>query len=172
MSDTTSPDDAAVPRPRGLVALIRRLLADERVRFLLVGGFNTVVGYGIFVLVQLTIGKHTSYLLSLYVATIIGTIIAFLGHRRFTFQISGSHNVVIDFFRFASVNVVALVVNTVALPLLVEFGGLNPIVAQALIVILTMLISYVGHKFFSFRRRKTVPANESERTSAELSDVD
>ncbi|HEY8914004.1 GtrA family protein [Lacisediminihabitans sp.] len=155
MSDNTTANEAAASKPRGLVGLIRRLLQDERARFVIVGGFNTVVGYGIFVLVQLTIGKHTSYLLSLYIATIVGTIVAFLSHRRFTFRISGRHNVFIDFFRFAGVNVVALVINTIALPLLVEFGGLNPLVAQALIVIVTTVVSYVGHKFFSFRRRKS-----------------
>lgn len=167
--------DSSTGKSRGLSSLIRRLLKDERVRFLIVGGFNTVVGYAIFVVVQLSIGKHTSYLLSLYVATIIGSIIAFLGHRRFTFQISGRHNVIIDFFRFASVNVVALVVNTIALPLLVEFGRLNPIAAQALIVIVTTLISYVGHKYFSFRRRKGAVAegdDESALTSPQLSDAD
>jgi putative flippase GtrA len=35
---------------------IKRLLGDERVRFVLVGGVNTVVGYGLFVLFVLTIG--------------------------------------------------------------------------------------------------------------------
>lgn len=155
MSDDTPADEAAVSEPRGLVGLVRRLLHDERVRFVLVGGFNTVVGYGIFVLVQLTIGKHTSYLLSLYIATIVGTIVAFLSHRRFTFRISGRGKIFIDFFRFAGVNVIALGINTIALPVLVEIGGLNPLVAQALIVIVTTVVSYVGHKFFSFRRRKS-----------------
>lgn len=156
MSDNTTADEAAVGQPRAQIGLIRRLLLDERVRFVIVGGFNTVVGYGIFVLVQLTIGKHTSYLLSLYVATFLGTIVAFVGHRRFTFRLAGRHRLVADFFRFASVNIVALVINTIALPLLVEFGGLNPLLAQALIVTITTLVSYVGHKFFSFRRRTSV----------------
>lgn len=133
---------------------MRRLLADERFRFLLVGGFNTVVGYGIFVLIELTFGRHTSYLLSLYIAFFIGTIVAFITHRRITFQISGRGKVVLDYFRFLGVNLVSLAVNTIALPLLVELGHLSPIAAQAIIVVVTTLISYIGHKFFSFRRAK------------------
>lgn len=154
MSDNTAPPEAAFEQPRRPIARVRHLLQDERVRFVIVGGFNTVVGYGIFVLVQLTIGKHTSYLLSLYVATFLGTIIAFLGHRRYTFRITGRRNLMVDFLRFAAVNVVALVMNTIALPLLVELGRLNPLLAQALIVLVTTVVSYIGHKFFSFRRRK------------------
>ncbi|MHC5795228.1 GtrA family protein [Lacisediminihabitans sp. FW035] len=155
MSDNTPADAAADGRPRGPIRFVRRLLRDERVRFLVVGGFNTVVGYGIFVLVQLTVGRHTSYLLSLYVATFLGTMVAFLSHRRFTFRIAGRRNIVVEFFKFASVNIVSLVINTIALPLLVELGGLNPLLAQALIVIVTTVVSYIGHKFFSFRRQKS-----------------
>lgn len=141
-------------RPRGPIRAIRRLLAREGFRFLLVGGFNTVVGYGIFVLIELTFGSHTSYLLSLYVAYFIGTIIAFITHRRITFQISGGGEVMLDYFRFLGVSVVSLAVNTIALPLLVEVGHLTPIAAQAIVVVVTTLISYVGHKFFSFRRAR------------------
>ena len=44
------------------------LLAEERVRFLVVGGFNTVVGYALFAAIQ--IAAHvTGYLGSLYTRT-------------------------------------------------------------------------------------------------------
>jgi putative flippase GtrA len=144
---------------------IKRLLGDERVRFVLVGGVNTVVGYGLFVLFVLTIGPTIGYLGSLYAAYVLATISAFVLHRRFTFRVHG--NLVIDFLRFSSVYVVSLLINSLALPLLVEFGHLTPIVAQACIVVLTTLISYVGHKWFSFRRKPegagAVP-NGDERT--------
>lgn len=130
---------------------IKRLLGDERVRFVLVGGFNTVLGYGLFVLFQLTIGHTIGYLGSLYASYVLAVISAFVLHRKFTFRVQG--NLVIDFLRFSSVYVVALLINTLALPLLVELGHLAPIVAQACIVVLTTLISYVGHKWFSFRRK-------------------
>lgn len=139
---------------------ITRLLGDERVRFLIVGGINTVLGYGLFVLFELTIGKSIAasssstvgYLSSLYLSYVIAIAVAFVLHRRFTFKVAGTGNVVLDFLRFASVYVVSLVINTIALPLLVEFGHLHPLVAQAIVVVVTTLISYFGHKWFSFRR--------------------
>ena len=130
----------------------RRLLADQRVRFLIVGGVNTVVGYGLFVLFQFSVGQLWGYLASLYLSCLIAVVLAFVLHRRFTFQVTGTGNVLVDFIRFASVYIVTLAINTVALPLLVELGHVDPLVAQAMVVVLTALLSYFGHKLFSFRR--------------------
>ena len=133
-----------------MIRLVRRLLGDERVRFLIVGGVNTVIGYGLFAGIQLTAGQVIGYIGSLYIASVIATIIAFVLHRRFTFRVTG--NVVRDFLRFASVYVVSLAINTAVLPILVELVHLDPLIAQAVTIVITTLLSYTGHKLFSFRR--------------------
>jgi putative flippase GtrA len=130
---------------------IRTLLAREQVRFLLVGGVNTLVGYGFFALFLTFAG----YLVSLYLSYAVAVSVAFVLHRRFTFRVSG--NVVVDFVRFVGVYVISLAVNTVVLPLLVEVAGLHPLGAQAIALLITTLISYVGHKWFSFRRSTPPP---------------
>ena len=131
---------------------LHKLLAEERVRFLIVGGVNTLLGYGLFVAFEVTLGRYIGYLGSLYASYAIAIVVAFVLHRRFTFRVSGTGSVMVDFLRFVSVHVVALLINTAALPLLVEVFGLPPIVAQAIVVVVTTLVSYFGHKFFSFRR--------------------
>ncbi len=132
--------------------IVGRLLKDQRVRFLLVGGFNTMIGFGLFVVIELVIGRHTSYWVSLYSAYAFGVVISFLLHRRYTFQVAGTGHFFLDFIRFQSVSLVALAFNTIALPLLVELGQLAPILAQAIVVGITTVTSYIGHKFFSFKR--------------------
>ena len=134
-----------------------KFLGDERFRFLLVGGINTVAGYGLFALLEVLIGRQIGYLGSLYGSYILATILAFYLHRRFTFRATGTGHVAIDFIRFQGVYVVSLAINTVALPLLVEALHWAPLAAQACIVVVTTLVSYFGHKFFSFRRR-AIPA--------------
>jgi len=134
------------------IPLHKRLLADERVRFLIVGGINTVVGYALFVAFELTLGDYIGYLGSLYASYVLATGLAFVLHRRFTFRVNGTGNVLLDFLRFASVYVVSLAINTVALPILIELAGMNSLAAQAIIVVVTTLVSYFGHKLFSFRR--------------------
>ena len=131
------------------------LLGSEKARFLVVGGINTVVAYGLFVLFQLTVGDRIGYFGSLYLSYALAILLAFVLHRRFTFQVRGQRMIVVDFLRFISVYAVTIVINTVALPLLVEVVGLHPVVAQALCVIVAMAISFVGHKWFSFRRSAT-----------------
>lgn len=130
--------------------LLRRLLADERARFVVVGGLNTVLAYGLFVLFEVTLGGR--YLLSLGLSYLLATLVAFALHRRVTFAVSGRAGIVADFLRFESVYVVMLAANAVLLPLLVEGAGLSSLPSQAAIVVLTTVMSYLGHKFFSFRR--------------------
>jgi putative flippase GtrA len=61
-------------------------------------------------------------------------------------------NVLRDFARFESVYLVAIAINALVLPLAVE-AGVNRILAQAVITVATTVLSYLGHRYFSFRRR-------------------
>lgn len=135
-------------------ALMSRLVGDERVRFVLVGGFNTVFGYALFAGFELLLGAYTGYLVSLYVSFAIATMVAFILHRHFTYRVTGTGNIAVDFLRFMGVYLISLLINTAALPLLVEVVGIPVLIAQALIVVITTLVSYFGHKLFSFRRAK------------------
>ncbi len=148
----TSPSVPTAPAT-SLRQRLHRLLNDERVRFILVGGLNTSVGYLIFVILEVSLGDKLGYFFSLYGSFLLSSVSAFLLHRRVTFRIAGSGRIFVDFLRFLSVYSFALVINSIALPLLVEVAGMVPLLAQALIVAATTLVSYFGHKFFSFRRR-------------------
>ena len=153
-------DDASASAESGnvasgsLSARAGRLLGDERVRYLVVGGFNTALCYGLFVAAEMSVGRVIGYLGSLYLSYTLAIVIAFSLHRRFTFRANGTGSVVVDFSRFTSVHIVALAVNTVALPVLVEFVGIPSVLAQAGIVAVTTVVSYFGHKLFSFRRTR------------------
>jgi putative flippase GtrA len=125
------------------------MLAREPIRFLLVGATNTALGYILYSLFYVAFGHYIGYLGALYASYIIAIFVAFYLYRRFVFRSTGSKPA--EFFKFASVYLVSLAINTVALPLLVEVVGIPPIPAQALSVIVTTLCSYLGHKFFSFR---------------------
>lgn len=145
--------------------LNREFLADERVRFLAVGGFNTAFGFLTFVLVDLAIGRpitgngHAVWasIVTLAISHLVASIPAFVLYRAFVFKVSG--HVLRDFVRFQSVYLVPLSLNFFALPLLVWLG-LTAIVAQAIIMVVNVIINYIGHKYFSFRR-KPVEADPS-----------
>lgn len=134
-----------------------RLVSDQRIAFLLIGGVNTAVGYGWFVLFNFLF-RHVAfgYLWSLGFAHIFSVLCAFVLYRRFVFRVRG--HVWRDLGRFELVYLVSILINFAVLPLLVEFAHLNPLVAQASIIFLTTMISYFGHRRFSFRRPAATPA--------------
>lgn len=132
-----------------------RLINDERVRFILVGTFNTGFGFLLFVAFEFLVTGRWSYFVSLCGSYLVATISAFVLHRHFTYRMTGTGTIVLDFVRFQGVYAVALGVNAVALPLLVEVAHMPPIGAQAIVVSATTLISYFGHKLFSFRRPRS-----------------
>jgi putative flippase GtrA len=134
-----------------------RLVKDRRVAFLIVGVTNTIVGFGWFALFEVAVGQWLGtygYMVTLLLAHIASVLCAFVLYRKFVFRVTG--HVWIDLLRFESVYLVSLGINAALLPLLVEFAHLTPIVAQALIVFVTTLVSYFGHSRFSFRRLRGV----------------
>jgi putative flippase GtrA len=131
---------------------LRRLVRDERVAFLIVGGINTVIGFGLYAALTVWVfhDVYLGYTLSLVVSYAIAILVAFVLYRRFVFRVTG--HVVRDFLRFIAVYAVSISINLVALPVLVELVGIPPILAQAIILVITTIVSFVGHRSFSFRR--------------------
>ena len=161
-------DPVAVPRgTEGMVGdpgPLLRLIRDQRVAFLLVGATNTAIGFFWFVLFQLTVGNlvgQYGYLATLACAHVASVLCAFVLYRRFVFRVHG--HVLRDLGRFELVYLVALAVNYAALPVLVEFAHLTPILAQAVIVVVTTTISWFGHRGFSFRRSTADHATAAPR---------
>lgn len=146
-------DETRLTAPGGMAGDRGPLLAlvkNDKVAFIIVGGANTLIGALWFIGFQSTIGPVTGYMVSLVLAHIMAVLCAFVLYRTLVFRVRG--HVMRDLIRFEMVYLAALGVNAVTLPLLVEVGGLAPIPAQLLIVMLTAVMSYVGHKHFSFRR--------------------
>lgn len=132
-------------------ALLQRISADHRARFIAVGATNTAVGYAAFVAahVLLFASLTAGYMLALIVSYAVGICVAFVLYRRFVFRDDGPWWRSLP--RFIGVYAVSIILNAVLLPLLVAGAGWNPILAQAACLVTTTLVSYAGHRWFSFR---------------------
>jgi putative flippase GtrA len=126
-----------------------RVVRDQRVAFLIVGAINTVVGYLCFAGILTILGQRR-YLAALACAHVVGVLFAFVLYRFVVFRVRG--HLLADLWRFETVYLSALAVNFVLLPVLVELAHLPVLLAQALIVFVTSVMSWVGHKNYSFRR--------------------
>ncbi|WP_232818942.1 glycosyltransferase [Homoserinimonas sp. OAct 916] len=152
-SNQTAGDQPLPPAGmQGAPGPLLRLVRNQKVAFVLVGGVNTVVGFLFFVGFEVTIGRLWGYFASLAFAHVFSVLFAFVLYRRFVFRVHG--HVLRDLGRFEVVYLVALGINFVLLPILVEVFGLQVIPAQALIVFVTALVSFFGHRGFSFRRSR------------------
>jgi len=123
---------------------------EQGLRFLIVGAFNTAFGFGLFALMLHLAGDEVHYLVVLVFAMIVAVLVAFAAYRTFVFRVRG--NVLRDLGRFSLVYVGVLAANVIALPLLVEVAGLPILIAQAIIVVGTVVANFLLHRSFSFRR--------------------
>ena len=134
------------------------LFKDQRIRFLIVGGINTLVGFTFFALFDFLIGDalgRFGYMVALVGSYAVAIGVAFVLHRRFVFHVHGK--VLLDLGRFVLTNMVGFGLNAVILPTLVTLTGLVPVAAQAITAFLVAIASYFLHKYFSFRRSAPSP---------------
>jgi putative flippase GtrA len=140
-----TPREALPPGP------ILRLVHDQRVAFLIVGCFNTANGFVLFVLFHHVLGNgFARYMTTLLLAHVVAVICAFFLHRRFVFRVRG--HLLLDAVRFEMVNLGALALNAALLPFFVEVAGFGVVLAQLFAGGAVVVLSYLGHSLFSFRR--------------------
>ena len=130
---------------------LRSLLARQEVRYLIAGGWNTVFGYGVYVGLLYLSQPHVHYMVVAVVANVFSITMAYATHKLFVFRTKG--NVLREYLRFYAVYGVTAVLGLAALPVCVEIVGMSPYVAPLLILGATVVISYLGHKHFSFKHK-------------------
>lgn len=124
--------------------------SSEKLRFLVVGAYNTAFGYATFAVLYWLFGSRIHYLVLLIVSHIVSVTNAFVAHRRVTFASDGS--VLTQYVRFNVSYLGLLLLSLVLMPLAVERLGLHPLVASALVLAITVCTSYFVHSHFSFRQ--------------------
>jgi putative flippase GtrA len=156
--------DIAAPAPASLLEKIRHLFpAGQFLRYLCVGVWNTVFGYGTyaaFVALYSRFLPHHYLPLTVDLATIsagpISITMSYLCYKFFVFRTHG--NFLREWLRCFVVYGTSMIPNLVALPILTKalmhlphLLHSAPYVAGALMTGFTALYSYIGHKKFSFR---------------------
>ena len=133
-----------------LTLLRRRFLKlAEPVRFILVGCYNTAIGYFCFVVLFLATDESLHYQLTLLLTYLISSSSAFLMLKYFVFLTTGNH--LREYFKTLSTYGIAYLLNSWLLYLFVERAALNVLLSQALAVFLVTIFSYLMHKHFSFK---------------------
>ena len=131
--------------------MMRRLLGDRKVRYLLAGGWNTVFGYVVFTVLYELAGKRIHYLLILAISHVLAVTNAFFSYRRMAFRDGAGGWPA--YLRFNLVYLAIFAINAPGLYFLVRFLGLSPLLAQGILFVLTTVSSYLLHSRFTFAPR-------------------
>lgn len=153
-------------------AFVVRFFRDKRVRFLIVGGLNTIVGVGVTWIVYLCFGVSLFseeelvwyvYLTGTLLGQIIGTIHSYFWNKYFTFRSKERSGK--EFLKFVLVYAVQYGINLGLTALLNKLISI-PALVTILTTIVCTVLSYLGHNFFSFRKKKAANAPVADGTDA------
>lgn len=126
-----------------------QLFEKHVIRFLFVGVLNTVFGYGIYALL---VFLGIQYLVANTISTVLGVIHSYLWNRFFTFK--SKNKALKEIFKFISVYIISYLIGMLTLMIFVKKIGISEYVAGVINLFITTMISYFGHKYFSFAKKK------------------
>ncbi len=135
--------------------------AGVKIRFLLVGAWNTLFGYGIFWLLddlfsERASSRRAAYMSAMILSNIIAVLNSFICHKAFTFRSKVRGGAMfLELVRFSATYVLTFILSLFLLPLFVEVGGFSPKGGGAMVLLSCTVVSYLGHSRFSFRKAQT-----------------
>lgn len=121
----------------------------QKLRFLLVGGFNTVFAYAVFAFLFALLGLP--YLWALTIQYFITVNVSILTMRYYVFRSQG--NFLKEYGKAWTVYIGMWLFNSAGLTVLIEWCGINELKAQALYITIATIMTYLLHKYFSFHKK-------------------
>ncbi|MDR1319864.1 MAG: GtrA family protein [Gracilibacteraceae bacterium] len=120
---------------------------SEMIRFGLVGVANTVVGYGVYLLGLKVLAL--AYPVAMGAGTVCGIINSYFWNKKFTFRSKNKYSLR-EMTKFISVYVVQYLFNISVIFVLTNYIGVSESVAGLFGILAGTMISYCGHKFWTF----------------------
>jgi putative flippase GtrA len=130
-------------------------------RYVLVGGFNTVFGYGLFALLNWSLSRVMpwGYLVATLLSSLIAITVAFLGYKWIVFRTKG--NYLREWLRCMGVYGTSMVISFIAMAIFVPVARRHMQHPQqasyavgAAVTLAMVFISFLGHKNISFRNHR------------------
>jgi putative flippase GtrA len=154
MSDRTAPG-----RLNRLAELTSHIPPGQFLRYLLVGGWNTLFGYGCFAVLTALLDKRIryGYVFASILANLIAITVSYFGYKCFVFRTKG--NYLREWTRCLTVYGGSMAVSVIMLPVFVfilrkatPINAAAPYAAGALIMALSIVYTFLAHKNYSFRQ--------------------
>ncbi len=121
---------------------------QELGKFCVVGAVGYLINLAVY---DAILHEHVHYLVAATCSILVAVTSNYTWNRLWTFREHRGH-VGIQGMRFFIVSLVALGANLVVLHLLIAYGDLGKLPAQAAAIVLVTPLNFVGNKLWSFRR--------------------
>jgi putative flippase GtrA len=135
-------------RPRVLAALRSVRNWQQLGKFCVVGAVGYVINLAVY---DALLHAQVHYLVAATCSFLVAVTSNYTWNRLWTFREHRGH-VGIQGMRFFLVSLVALGANLGVLHLLIRYGGLGKLPAQAVAIVVVTPLNFVGNKLWSFRR--------------------
>jgi len=123
----------------------------QELRFLLAGGYNTAFGFLLFATMYYAFGARIGYLGVAALSYAVSLTSAFVVYRRLVFGTATAWKS--SFLRFNLSQSATSFCGALGLFLLVHFVHINPVLAQAMVILVSVVVTYALHRHFSFHVR-------------------
>jgi putative flippase GtrA len=139
--------------------LTKHIPPGQLARYLVVGVWNTLFGYGTYALFTALLAPVVphSYVVALVLSSLLNITVSYFGYKWFVFKTKG--NYLREWMRCVAVYSSGIVVGACLLPIVVyilrhgtRFQAAAPYLGGALLTIFGVLYNFLGHKNFSFRQ--------------------
>lgn len=148
----TEPGTPAPPAGmNGSPGPLMRVVKNQKIAFLFVGGVNTALGTAWFVVWQLLIGERFGYHSAIVLGYLCNVLCAFAMYRYLVFRVRG--HFLKDLVRFFIVNFGAFVANISLMTVAVSILDYPPIPSQLVVTAVMAVVSFFGYRDYSFRRK-------------------
>ena len=128
---------------------MRRFIESDKSRYLIAGIWNTIFGYslGVILFLALTDKLHTAIIA--FIANLLSISMSFSSYKLFVFRTRG--NWWREFLKACIVYGNMAFVSIGLIWIFIDVFNFNVWFSQALTILLTVIISYFGHKKFTFK---------------------
>ena len=122
----------------------------EKFLYLVVGAWNTLFTYASFSILYYLLHSYLHPSVILALGYVVASVNGFLGFRYLVFRPAG--NGFVEYAKYQLVYLPILALNMIGLPLALQHTNLNAYAIQAIFAVFAVVASYLGNKYFTFRR--------------------
>lgn len=128
------------------------MLNQKKIRYFLVGGLNAVVGYCIGVGMYKALGSNLGIVWVGIFSNVLSITVSFLTYKMLVFRTKGMW--VAEYLKSYLVYGGIALISIFFLWLFVDNMNLSIWLAQALVLVVTVVISFISHSRFTFSRKE------------------